>query len=73
MLGPELVQQTADIVAVIKERMKTAQSRQESYADVRRRPLEFLLVIMCLSNCSSQRYYAIWEERKVESSIYLSL
>ncbi|XP_075516224.1 uncharacterized protein LOC142551066 [Primulina tabacum] len=41
MLGPELVQQTADVVAVIRERMKTAQSRQKSYADVHRRPLQF--------------------------------
>ncbi|XP_073298498.1 uncharacterized protein [Primulina huaijiensis] len=41
MLGPELVQQTADVVAVIRERMKSAQSRQKSYPDVRRRPLQF--------------------------------
>ncbi|XP_075492386.1 uncharacterized protein LOC142530436 [Primulina tabacum] len=41
LLGPELIQQTADIIEVIRERMKTAQSRQKSYADVRRRPLEF--------------------------------
>ncbi|XP_075474131.1 uncharacterized protein LOC142505157 [Primulina tabacum] len=39
MLGPELVQQTADVVALIQEKMKTAQSRHKSYADVRRRPL----------------------------------
>ncbi|XP_075515830.1 uncharacterized protein LOC142550638 [Primulina tabacum] len=41
ILGPELVQQTADVVALIQERMKTAQSRQKSYADVRRRPFTF--------------------------------
>ncbi|XP_073049465.1 uncharacterized protein [Primulina eburnea] len=41
MLGPELVQQTADVVALIQERMKIAQSRQKIYADVRRRPLAF--------------------------------
>ncbi|XP_073019344.1 uncharacterized protein [Primulina eburnea] len=41
MLGPELVQQTAEVVALIQERMKIAQSRQKSYADVRRRPLAF--------------------------------
>ncbi|XP_073015543.1 uncharacterized protein [Primulina eburnea] len=41
MLGPELIQQTAEVVALIQERMKTAQSRQKSYADVRRRPLAF--------------------------------
>lgn len=43
MLGPELVQQTAEVVALIQERMKTAQSRQKSYADVRRRSLKFAI------------------------------
>ena len=28
-------------VKVIQERLKTAQSRQKSYTDVRRKPLEF--------------------------------
>ncbi|XP_073033825.1 uncharacterized protein [Primulina eburnea] len=31
----------SDVVALIQERLKTAQSRQKSYADVRRRPLAF--------------------------------
>ncbi|XP_075500162.1 uncharacterized protein LOC142538749 [Primulina tabacum] len=34
MLGPELVQQTADVVELIQERMRIAQYRQKSYADV---------------------------------------
>ncbi|XP_075521428.1 uncharacterized protein LOC142554646 [Primulina tabacum] len=41
MLGPELVQQTADVITLIQDRMKTAQARQKSYADNRRRTLEF--------------------------------
>ncbi|XP_073017862.1 uncharacterized protein [Primulina eburnea] len=41
MLGPKLVQQTADVINLIQDRMKTAQIRQKSYADNRRRPLEF--------------------------------
>ncbi|XP_073133323.1 uncharacterized protein [Henckelia pumila] len=41
LLGPEIVQQTADIVAQIRERMRTAQSRQKNYADRQRRDLEF--------------------------------
>ena len=41
IVGPELVQQTTEKVRLIQERMKTAQSRQKSYADQRRRPLEF--------------------------------
>ncbi|XP_073017089.1 uncharacterized protein [Primulina eburnea] len=41
MLGLELVQQTEDVVELIQEGMKTAQSRQKSYADVRQRPSAF--------------------------------
>ena len=41
LLGPEIVQQTIDKIQVIKERLQTAQSRQKSYVDVRRRKLEF--------------------------------
>ncbi|XP_042386892.1 uncharacterized protein LOC121978642 [Zingiber officinale] len=40
-VGPEIVRHTADLVAKIRERMKTAQSRRKSYADKSRRDLEF--------------------------------
>ena len=41
MLGPELVQQTTDKIRIIQERIRATQSRQKSYADQRRRYLEF--------------------------------
>ncbi|XP_019244332.1 PREDICTED: uncharacterized protein LOC109224199 [Nicotiana attenuata] len=41
LIGPDLVHQAMENVKIIQERMKTAQSRQKSYADVRRRELEF--------------------------------
>lgn len=41
LLGSELVQITVDKIKLIKERLRTAQSRQKSYADRRRRDLEF--------------------------------
>ncbi|KAA0046570.1 pol protein [Cucumis melo var. makuwa] len=41
MLGPELVQTTNAAIQKIRARMLTAQSRQKSYADVRRKDLEF--------------------------------
>jgi len=41
VLGPEFLQQTTEKVRVIQERMRATQSRQKSYADKRRRPLEF--------------------------------
>ena len=40
-LGPELVEQATEAIKKIQKRMKTSQSRQKSYADQRRRPLEF--------------------------------
>ena len=40
-LGPKLVERTSAAVEKIQSRMKTAQSKQKSYVDVRRRPLEF--------------------------------
>ncbi|XP_057418513.1 uncharacterized protein LOC130712711 [Lotus japonicus] len=41
IVGPELVQQTTEKVKQIREKMRASQSRQKSYADVRRKDLEF--------------------------------
>ncbi|XP_042444054.1 uncharacterized protein LOC122029180 [Zingiber officinale] len=41
LLGPQSVQQDAELVRTIRQRLLTAQSRQKSYADRRRRMLEF--------------------------------
>ena len=39
--GPDLIRDTSEKVSLIRQRLLTAQSRQKSYADVRRRFLEF--------------------------------
>ncbi|GJV56133.1 putative reverse transcriptase domain-containing protein [Tanacetum coccineum] len=41
LIRPELVQETTEKIFQIKERLITARSRQKSYADKRRKPLEF--------------------------------
>ncbi|KAH0776134.1 hypothetical protein KY290_007545 [Solanum tuberosum] len=41
LIRPDLVHQAMEKVKVIQERLKTVQSRQKSYTDVRRRPLKF--------------------------------
>ncbi|KAI3672993.1 hypothetical protein L6452_39099 [Arctium lappa] len=41
LVGPEIVQQTTDKINQIRERLKIAQDRQKSYADKRRKPIEF--------------------------------
>ncbi|KAL0553835.1 hypothetical protein IC582_007739 [Cucumis melo] len=43
LMGPELVQSTNEAIQKIRSRMHTAQSRQKSYADMRRKDLEFEL------------------------------
>ena len=39
--GPDLIRDTFEKVSLIRQRLLMAQSLQKSYADVRRRPLEF--------------------------------
>ncbi|GJQ96179.1 putative reverse transcriptase domain-containing protein [Tanacetum coccineum] len=41
LIGPELVQETTKKISQIKDRLKVARDRQKSYADKRRKPLEF--------------------------------
>ncbi|KAL0561651.1 hypothetical protein IC582_002091 [Cucumis melo] len=41
LMGPELVQSNNEAIQKIRSRMHTAQRRQKSYADVRRKDLEF--------------------------------
>ncbi|GJU85119.1 putative reverse transcriptase domain-containing protein [Tanacetum coccineum] len=41
LYGPELVQETTEKISQIKDRLKAAHDRQKSYADKRRKPLEF--------------------------------
>ncbi|GJT69224.1 putative reverse transcriptase domain-containing protein, partial [Tanacetum coccineum] len=41
LIRPELVQETTNKEVVIKEKLKEARDRQKSYADNRRKPLEF--------------------------------
>ena len=39
--GPDLIRDTSEKVGMIQKRLLITQSRQKSYADIRRRPLEF--------------------------------
>nr|GEU61235.1 putative reverse transcriptase domain-containing protein [Tanacetum cinerariifolium] len=41
LIGPEIIQETTDKIVQIKEKLKTAQDHQKSYADNQQKPLEF--------------------------------
>jgi hypothetical protein len=41
LFGPELIQEAEEQIRIIRENLRVSQTRQKSYADDRRRPLEF--------------------------------
>ncbi|GKA02694.1 putative reverse transcriptase domain-containing protein [Tanacetum coccineum] len=41
LIGPEIIHETTEKIVQIKSRIQAARDRQKSYADVRRKPLEF--------------------------------
>nr|GEW53203.1 putative reverse transcriptase domain-containing protein [Tanacetum cinerariifolium] len=41
LLGPELIQETTEKIIQIKKRMQASRDRQKSYADLKRKPMEF--------------------------------
>ena len=40
LFGPDMIKEAEEQVAKVLENLKAAQTRQKSYADIRRRPLE---------------------------------
>jgi len=42
VLGPDMIQQTTETIKMIRDKLRATQSRQKSYVDKKRRPLEFL-------------------------------
>nr|GEW42705.1 retrotransposon protein, putative, Ty3-gypsy subclass [Tanacetum cinerariifolium] len=41
LTGPKLIQETTKKIVLIKQRIQAAQDRQKSYADLKRKPMEF--------------------------------
>ncbi|GKG41890.1 hypothetical protein Tco_0473641, partial [Tanacetum coccineum] len=41
LIDPEIVQETTEKIVQIKQRMQAARDRQKSYADLKRKPMEF--------------------------------
>ena len=55
MFELELMRQTTEKVALIRDRILATQSRQKSYADKRRRPLEFQVGDSVMLNVSPMK------------------
>ncbi|KAA0054780.1 pol protein [Cucumis melo var. makuwa] len=63
LMGPELVESTNKAIQKIRSRMHTAQSRQKSYADVRRKDLEFDVGDKVFLNVAPMRGVLQFEKR----------
>ncbi|GKB30256.1 putative reverse transcriptase domain-containing protein [Tanacetum coccineum] len=64
LTGPELIHEITEKIVQIKQRIQAARDRQKSYADVRRKPLDFNLVhstfhVSNLKKCLSDEPLAI--------------
>ena len=67
-LGPELVQKT---IEKIRARMLASQSRQKSYADAKRRDVEFEVGDYVFLRVSPMRgSEAVWNQGQVEPPVY---
>ncbi|GJY85103.1 putative reverse transcriptase domain-containing protein [Tanacetum coccineum] len=42
LTGPEIVQETTEKIIQVKQRMQAARDRQKSYADLKRKPMEYV-------------------------------
>nr|GEZ67541.1 hypothetical protein [Tanacetum cinerariifolium] len=68
LLGPEVVQETTDKIVQIKKRLKVARDRQKSYADNRRKPLEFSVGDKVLLKVSTRKGVEGMDETEMSSS-----
>nr|GEY60660.1 putative reverse transcriptase domain-containing protein [Tanacetum cinerariifolium] len=60
LTGPELIHETTEKIVQIKQRIQAARDRQKSYADVRRKPLEFQVAMFDAS--STVTYTSIYTD-----------
>nr|GEY71062.1 hypothetical protein [Tanacetum cinerariifolium] len=70
LIGPELVLETTDKVVLIKEKLKEAKDRQKSYADKRRKLLEFEVGDRVLLKCLADAILHVpLDEIKVDKTL----
>ncbi|GJW98698.1 putative reverse transcriptase domain-containing protein [Tanacetum coccineum] len=67
LTGPELVRETTEKIVQIKNRLLTARSRQKSYADVRRKPMEFQVGDMVMLKVSPWKGVIRFGKRVIDS------
>ena len=70
MTGPEIIQDAAEKVALIKRRLETAASTQKNYADPKRMNVEFQVGDCVPEGVTDERCDEVWQEGKVSIEIH---
>nr|GEY50817.1 putative reverse transcriptase domain-containing protein [Tanacetum cinerariifolium] len=67
LTGPELIHETTEKIIQIKQRIQAAHDRQKSYANVRRKPLEFQVGDKVMLKVSPwKKSYPFWQTGEVK-------
>ncbi|GKB76397.1 putative reverse transcriptase domain-containing protein [Tanacetum coccineum] len=56
LTGPKMIQETTEKIVLIKQRIQAAQDRQKSYADLKRKPMEFKVRDMVMLKVSPWKW-----------------
>ena len=64
LTGPEIVCETTEKIIQIREHLKAARDRQRSYANIRRKPLEFQVGDRVMLKVSPRKGVIRFEKRK---------
>ncbi|GJV16565.1 putative reverse transcriptase domain-containing protein [Tanacetum coccineum] len=59
LTGPEIIQETTEKIVQIRQRLQAARDRQRSYANVRRKPLEFQVGDRVMLKVSPRKAYRL--------------
>ncbi|GJZ06724.1 putative reverse transcriptase domain-containing protein, partial [Tanacetum coccineum] len=71
LTGPEMIREMTEMIVQIKNRLLAARSRQKSYADVRRKPLEFEVGDKVMLKVSSWKGVVRFGKRRKLSPRYI--
>ncbi|GJZ83290.1 hypothetical protein Tco_0648463 [Tanacetum coccineum] len=74
LTGPEIIHETTEKIVQIKSRIQAARDHQKSYADVRRKPLEFQVGDKIIAKVGTIAYRLELPERlsRVHSTFHVS-
>ena len=74
MIGPDIVKDTEEKLQVIRQRLKAASDRQKSYADLKRRDIEYEVGDKVFLKVSPWRKNStVWSERQIESKVHRAI